>query len=463
MYDTDSYNDSHYLMYPDNTQSISGYMEPRSNSIFNRVMFFGLQYYIKEYLLDIEDQMTQKNVLKAERAWNAHGLPFNRTAWEALRDDLDCKLPVEIQAVAEGSWVHKDNVVIQMQSTDEQFFWLPTWLETTLVQNWFPCTVATSDKDLKLVIEDYLIKTGCENIDAVLPFMVHDFGFRGASSYETACIGGAAHLVNFMGSDTFPAILFINEYYSKLADSERMWGYSIPASNHAVITAWGKPKEFDAYQHIINTFLKEGKLVACVSDSYDFWAAIDAWGTQFRAQIIKSGGRLVVRPDSGDPVDISVQALLKLMGYFGYTLTKTGFKLLPNCIRLIWGDGTNPAIIERVLRAMADNGLAAENIVFGMGAALLQKVDRDMCIFAFKINEEIVNGKCMAVNKNPVTGRGKASKPHRLALVIRDGRYVTIPEAELGNEENQLLTVFKNGELLIDWDFEEIRERAKIK
>jgi nicotinamide phosphoribosyltransferase len=305
------------------------------------------------------------------------------------------------------------------------------------------------------MMKKYLEETGCENIDGVLPFMLHDFGFRGASSLESACIGGAAHLTNFFGSDTYSSMDWISEYYG---DDLKMWGYSIPASNHAVITSW--ENESDAFQNVLDQYLGKDKIVACVSDSYDFYKAIDTWGTKFKKQIEESGGRLVVRPDSGSPVYVSISAIQKLMEYFGYTTNYKGYKVLPNHVRVIWGDGINPARIEEVLYAMQGAELASENIVFGMGAALLQQVDRDVCSFAFKVNEIVSDGIRRPVFKNPVTGRGKASKAGRQALVIEDWKYKTIPEAHLGDRDNILRTVFRDGKLLIDDSFDVIRERA---
>lgn len=455
---TDSYNASHYLMYPPKTTEVSGYIEARSNSIFPNISFFGLQYYLKEYLQNISKNLRNTDLDLVESRWNAHGLPFNKEGWEIIVDDYDGYLPLEIQGVPEGSWIPRGNVLVQCRNTDPRLFWLPTWVETSLVQNtWFGSTVATISKECKINIYNHLVETGCESIDQVLPWTVHDFGLRGVSSFESGCLGGTAHLTNFSGSDTYPANDFIRTYYGM----KDMPSGSIPASNHAVITSWGGPAfEPQAFQNILNTFLKDGKVVACVSDSYDLWNAIDMWGTKFKDQIVNSGGRLVIRPDSGNPVEIVPKAIKELMLHFGYTVNKKGYMVLPNCVRVIWGDGIDPEYIDAVLRAMSLRGLAAENVVFGMGGALLQLVNRDMGSFAFKVNEVVVDGKRRPVFKNPATGQDKSSKPGRQALMKLNGEYVTVPESILGNNKNYLEDVYRDGDILIEYSFQEIRERA---
>lgn len=441
-------------MYPPGMTEGSGYIECRDNSEYENVSFFGLQYIIKRFLM--QEDLTKLDIDYAEKRWNLHGEPFNRAGWERIKE-LGY-YPIEIEAVPEGYWIPKGNVLMQMRSTDPLCYWLPTWLETKFVQLWYPTIVATRDKYNKFMLRKYLEETGCTRIEAVLPFMLHDFGYRGCPCDEAAAIGGAAHLTNFLGTDTFVACDFVRDYYGM-----EMAGFSIPASNHAVITAWGRDFEDEAFQNILDKYLKPGAIVACVSDSYDIYRAIDSWGNKFREQIMNSGGRLVIRPDSGNPENVLLACLNKLFKYFGYTLTPTGHKLLPDCIRMIWGDGLNPKAIDNILYYLASNGIAAENVAFGMGSAMLQEVKRDMISMAFKLNEKVDNGLRLPVQKSPVTGKGKASKPGRQALVTCDGYTFTIPESQLGKRKNLLRPVFRNGELLVNDNFEIIRKRANAK
>lgn len=452
VFKTDSYNSSHYKMYPPGMTEASGYAECRANSDYENVSFFGLQYIIKKHLMENTD-LKNLDIDYAEKRWNLHGEPFPRAGWERIKE-LGY-YPIEIQAVPEGTWLPKDNVVLQMRSTDPLCYWLPTWFETQFDQLWYPIAATTQDKVTKAMLKKYLEDTGCENVEAVLPFMLHDFGYRGCTCYEQAAIGGAAHLVNFSGTDNFPALDMIRDYYH-----EDMAGFSIPASNHAVITSWGKDNEDKAFQNVLDQYLKPGAIVACVSDSYDIYRAVDAWGTKFHDQIVNSGGRLVIRPDSGNPENVLLACMNKLFKYFGYTTTKTGHRLLPDCVRMIWGDGLNKKIIDQTLYFLVSNDIAAENFAFGMGSAMLQELKRDTVSFAFKVNEKVDNGVREPVIKSPVTGRGKASKAGRQALVCCDGYTFSVPETQKGGRENLLRTVYKDGVLLIDEPFSVIKARA---
>lgn len=452
---TDSYNVCHWKLFPEEMVESTGYLECRENGMFENTTFFGLQAWIKQKL--IAEDPSKMDVDDAEVSWNLHGDPFNREGWEYIKD-LGY-YPLEIQAVPEGSWIPRGNVITQIRSTDPKCSWLPNWVETELTQLWYPIVIATSDKYNKFMLWKHLEETGCENIPAVLPYMLHDFGYRGCTCREQAMIGGAAHLLNFEGSDTIAGSHYIRKYYG-----ERMIGCSIPATNHAVITSYGKANEAKAFKKVLDTYLKPGAIVACVSDSYDIYNAVDIWGTEFKDQIINSGGRLVIRPDSGNPEYVLLACMTKLFKYFGYTETKTGHKLLPNYVRMIWGDGITGQRINEILYYMSANNIAAENFAFGMGGGMLQKYNRDSVSFAFKMNERRnADGTVDLVNKEPVTGKGKASKAGRQALVECDDHIFSIPENKLENRENLLRTVYLDGELLVDEPFSVIRERANAK
>lgn len=449
IFNSDSYNGCHFRLYEPGTVETSCYLEARASSKFDNLSIFGIQYFIKKYLM--EEDLSKMDIDRAERMWTNHGEPFNREGWEKIKE-LGY-YPIEIQAVPEGTWLPKDNVILQMRSTDPDFYWLPTWMETQFVELWYPIGVATRSKYAKIMLYRYLKDTGCTDISAVLPFMLHDFGFRACACREMAKIGGAAHLTNFMGTDTFTALPMIEDYYH----SQNV-GFSIPATNHAVITSW--KNEMDAFRKVLAEFLVAGKIVACVSDSYDYYNALNLWCTEFKEQIENSGGRLVLRPDSGNPVHLVTMTVRKLSEHFGYTVNEKGYKVLPHCVRVIWGDGINPAKVDEVLYYLQANGFAAENVIFGMGSALLNEIKRDDVGVALKLNERVTNGERIPVRKNPVTGKGKASKAGRQALIKCDGYYFTVPEEQLGCRQNLLRTVYKDGVLLIDEDFETIRTRT---
>ncbi len=450
---SDSYKASHFLQYPANTTVISSYIESRGG-VFEQTLFFGLQAFIKKNLLK---PFTQADIDEAEVILTAHGLPFNKAGWQYILDTYKGYLPLEIQVVAEGSVVNTHNVLVQVKNTDDNCAWLSSYIETALLRAvWYPTTVATVSYGCKQVIARYLAKTA-DNMDGLL-FKLHDFGARGASSEESAALGGMAHLVNFMGSDTLSAIIAARRYYQ-----EPMAGFSIPAAEHSTITSWGRDGEQAAYANMLKQFSGQGKLVAVVSDSYDLWNAIDnLWGDKLRDAVINSGGTLVIRPDSGDPVQIVSTTIEKLMAKFGYSVNSKGFKVLPACVRVIQGDAICLATIEAILVEMTARGLSADNIAFGMGGELLQKVNRDTQKFAMKASAVCVNGNWRDVFKDPITDSGKRSKKGRLALVKNsEGQYQTIREQDLGQQQNQLRVVYRNGELLVNESLAEIRARVR--
>lgn len=452
--DTDSYKASHWLQYPPNTNSMFSYIESRGGD-YDKTVFFGLQYYLKKYLTH---RVSVEEVEEAKEFFVAHGVPFNYDGWMYVAKELNGKLPVRIRAVPEGTIVSTHNILVSVESTDPKAFWVVSWLETSLLRNiWYGTTVATRSRKIKQIILDSL-RLSSDDPHSEIAFKLHDFGARGVSSQESAMLGGAAHLINFMGSDTVVGIRCANKYYNC-----KMAGFSIPASEHSSITGWGKENEVEAYRNMLNQFAKPGALVACVSDSYDLYNAItDLWGTALKEEIVKSGAILVVRPDSGNPPEVVLQCLKLLDEKFGHTVNGKRYKVLNN-VRVIQGDGVSEHSIQEILDIVLKNGYSATNIGFGMGGQLLQCLNRDTLKFAMKCSSITVNGEERDVFKDPITDHGKKSKSGRLDLVKRDGHFVTIeiPKNEIShNSISEMRTVYENGQILIDDTFEEIRIRA---
>lgn len=447
---TDSYKVSHFAQYPAGTTFVSSYIESRGG-VYPQTVFFGLQAFLKEYL---SKPITAADIDEAEAVSAAHGVPFNRPGWEHILKVHNGFLPIEIEAVAEGSVVPTGNVLVQIMNTDADCAWLTSYIETALLRAiWYPTTVATVSWNCRNIIARYLDDTADSNEG--LPFKLHDFGSRGASSEEAAALGGLAHLVNFMGTDTLSAIMAARRYYG--AD---MAGFSIPAAEHSTITSWGRDGESAAYANMLKQFGGAGRLLAVVSDSYDLWNAIDnLWGGELKAQVEAMGGTLVVRPDSGDPVEVVPLAIEKLMAKFGYRTNSKGYRVLPDCVRLIQGDGVCAASIEAILAAMKAQGLSADNVAFGMGGELLQKVNRDTQKFAMKASAACVNGEWRDVYKDPVTDPGKRSKRGRLALLREGTGYRTVNRSD-APAGNVLVPVFRNGQLLVEWSLDDVRARA---
>ena len=324
---------------------------------------------------------------------------------------------------------------------------------------WYPSTVASLSYYCKQIIKAGLEKSA-DNLDN-LPFKLHDFGARGVSSLESAAIGGLAHLVNFSGTDTLSAIVAANRWYGM---QDTMTAFSIPAAEHSTMTTWGREHESDAYANMLKQFGGEGKTLAVVSDSYDLWNAIDhIWGGDLKQQVQQTGGTLVIRPDSGDPIKVVREALQRLAAKFGTSVNQKGYKLLPSYVRLIQGDGISPASMGKIIEAVIGAGFSSDNITFGMGGGLLQQVNRDTLNFAMKTSSARVDGYWRDVYKDPITSVNKRSKRGRLALVRHQGSFMTIREDELAEQNNLLQDVFLNGELLVDDNFNTIRERSSTK
>ncbi|MEJ8847108.1 nicotinate phosphoribosyltransferase [Variovorax rhizosphaerae] len=450
---TDSYKASHWMQYPPGTQTVFSYIESRGGA-FSHSLFFGLQAYLREYL---STPVTVDDVDEATAMMAVHGEPFNREGWLGLIETHGGRMPVRIRAVPEGSVVPVHNVLATIENTDPKFFWLTSYLETELLRAiWYPTTVATLSAAAKATLLRYLEAT-CDDAQGQIPFKLHDFGARGVSSLESAALGGLAHLVNFMGTDTLIALVAGRRYY----DCD-MAGFSIPAAEHSTITGWGRDRESDAYRNMVTQFGKPGALFAVVSDSYDIFNACDRiWGTELKDLVVQSGATLVVRPDSGDPAETVLRVANILAARFGTTTNSKGFRVLNN-VRIIQGDGVNLDSLRLCLSNLYHNGLSAENIAFGMGGGLLQQVNRDTMQWAMKCSAMQVDGVWRDVWKSPVGDMGKASKKGRITLTRGvDGGVETCRVDDLRDGREDLLeTMFDDGEIVRQTTFDEVRARA---
>jgi nicotinamide phosphoribosyltransferase len=319
-----------WKQYPPGTEYVYSYVEARKGG---PVLNFGLQ----KTIIDLIDQkVTTEDVLAAEKFWTAHGEPFNTDGWLYIANELGGVLPLEIRGIDEGIVLPSGTPVVTIVNTDPKCFWLTTWVETAILRDvWYASSVATTSYNIRQMIMQYLDYSGDPS---GIDFKLHDFGFRGSNSYESSEIGGAAHLISFMGTDTVSGIFGAAKYYG--ADIYAT-AYSVPAAEHSTITSWGRDKECLAYENMINQFSKPGAIYAVVSDSYDIYNAVDnLWGKELRDQIISTGGTLVIRPDSADPVVVLPKLIASLEKSFGVTVNDKGYKVLNN-VRLLWGDGIN--------------------------------------------------------------------------------------------------------------------------
>ena len=451
--DTDSYKASHFLQYPPSTTGLFAYLESRGGR-FPQTLFFGLQAILKSQLLQ---PITSENISEAAELFAQHGLPFAKAGFERIVNLHQGHWPVKIRAVPEGTLVPTHNVLMTVESTDPALPWIVTYLETLILRVWYPVTVATLSLNARSLIETALIQSA-DDPASEIPFKLHDFGARGVSSRESAMLGGMAHLVNFQGTDTVAALVAARNYYGC-----PMAGYSIPAAEHSTMTSWGRSRETEAYQSMLDHFAKPGSIIAVVSDSYDIDNAIaHIWGQQLKPKVIESGATIVIRVDSGDPVEQVLAALNKLDHAFGHHLNSKGFKLL-NHVRVIQGDGIDLDTIQEILDTVLKAGYSASNVVFGMGGALLQKVNRDTQKFAYKVCEATIDGKRIPIRKEPVSDRGKWSKAGRQDLIRNtNGEFqtITVPDTLDQSPESVLQTVYVDGKLQNEATFDEIRKRA---
>lgn len=452
--DTDTYKYSHFLQYRPGVTNISSYISARKCDFTDELVFSGLQPWIIENLEDYV--VTLADVLEAEEYTQAHGVPFNKADFMKL---IGRPIPIKIQALPEGTIVKPGTVMVQVRNTDPTMPWITSFMETSMLRAiWYMTTVATVSREAKKAIHKWLVKTGTPE---EIGFKLHDFMFRGVSSWETGVLGGMAHLINFLGTDTAGALVGAWEYYD-----EPMAGFSIPAAEHSTITSWGRENESSAYRNMVEQFGGPGKIYAVVSDSYDIYHACDViWGQELKQLVLDVGGRLVIRPDSGDPM-VVVPKILEILGErFGYTVNAKGYKVLHDSVRVIQGDGVNLQLINSLYGKLMVLGWSADNVGFGMGGALGQGCDRDDLNFAMKGSAQSMDGgqTWTGFGKDPITQSMKKSLFGRQAVVSNNTDLVNIPEEELSDPmDNYLEDRWENGEFDTYYTFAAVRENAKI-
>lgn len=456
---TDSYKLNHWNQYPAGTEKVYSYFECRKGAKFAETPFFGLQYIIKNHLEGVV--VTREKIENAAKLCKAHfgdEKYFNREGWEYILNSHGGKLPVVIKAVEEGTVVPINNVLMTIENTDNNCFWLTNFLETILSQVWYPITVASLSREVKVTLNEYFTLT---SDGGLLNFGLHDFGFRGASSWESAGIGGAAHLINFLGTDTVVAMEVAVNYYN--ADLNGL-AFSVAATEHSVMTALGKNGEEQVVENLLNEY--PTGILSVVSDSYDIYNFVsNIVGTKFKDRILARDGVFVVRPDSITPThptpeEEMVWIMENLWANIGGTINSKGYKVIDPSVRVLWGDGIDLEGIKKILYAVTKAGFATENIAcFGMGGGLLQKVNRDTQRCAFKCSAQYRDGQWYDIQKNP-KDVSKASKKGKLKLIKVDGEFETVGENDPG--EDYLKVVFYNGVLVNEVDFATVRKNAAL-
>lgn len=471
---TDGYKYTHHRQYPENTEVVYSYFEARKGAKYDETVFVGLQYLIKKYL--VGKVVTREGIEKAAKLSEAYFMNptiFNREMWEYILEKYDGKLPIKIKAVPEGTPVPIDNVLMTVENTDPKCFPLTNHLETLLTHVWHASTVATLSRECKEVMEEYLLETS-DQMDS-LKWQLHDFGMRGVSSMESAGIGGMGHLLNFFGTDTVIAMETAMEYYNA---NPATLAFSVPATEHSVMTSEGPEGEENVIRRVIEQ--NPVGIVSIVGDSYNIEHFTDYYiGKVFKELILARNHdtipcKIVIRPDSvrskdDTPSKQMVWIAKSLWKNFGGTVNSKGFKVLDPHVGMLWGDGIDCHGICEILKELKEAGYSTENVVFGMGGGLLQKVNRDTQRFAFKCSAQKREGKWIDIYKDPMD-KSKASKKGRLRLVKNESGFGTYPETVIDpntgevmdQEPDVLQTVFVNGELVKEYTFDELRENAKL-
>ncbi len=447
---TDNYKHCHYPLYPPGTEYVSSYIESRGGA-WPVTQFVGLQAYLREYLMR---PVTLEDVDEAEYIEREQGMHFNRDNWLGIINDHGGYLPVEIEAVPEGTVLPARNVLVQVINTDPKYYWATSFFETALLRAvWYPTTIGTVSWLSKQVVKEALERTS--DHPELVRHILHDYGARGVSSQQSAALGGLAHLVNFSQSDTVPGILAAKRYYNAGHVSN-----SGPNSEHAGFCAWGRDQEAAALRNMLETYWDHG-VALLLSDTYDHENCVkNIIGGELKEMIEKFPGLVGIRPDSGDIVQVTSDTTEWLMDAFGYETNSKGFRALPPFVRVVQGDGVTFDSLPKVFMEMERRGLAADNAVFGMGGGLLQHWNRDTMNFGQKANAAYVNGEWRDISKNPTGDSMKLSKGGRLALKYENGTYVTVPKGSIPESENVLQPVFRNGKLLKKWDFTELIANA---
>ena len=480
----DFYKADHRRQYPEGTTLVYSNFTPRSDklssipaSIYDgTVTFFGLQFFIKDFLIDawkaeFFDRQKAEVVKKYKRRMNTSlgvgAIPVEHI--EALHD-LGY-LPICIKALAEGSRVHTKVPVLVIYNTHPDFFWLTNYLETILsCYLWKPMTSATVAHHYRVLLDRFAAETGAD--PAFVQFQAHDFSFRGMSGPEDAALSGAGHLCSFVGTDSVPAIDLIEDYYNGDAEKELI-GCSVPATEHSVMCMGTMEGEIETFRRLITKLYPAG-IVSIVSFTWDFWQVITGFAVELKTEILAREGKVVFRPDSGDPVKIICGdpeapadtpafkgAVDCLWDIFGGTTTEKDFKVLDSHVGLIYGDSITLTRAEAILSGLKAKGFASSNVVFGAGSYTYQYATRDTFGFAVKSTYGEVNGVGREIYKDPKTDDGiKKSARGRLKVTNIDGVYCMADrQATIDEPDDCMRLVFRDGKLLVDDSIAAIRGR----
>lgn len=463
---TDVYKMGHMQQYAPGVNKVYSYLMARSSKTFNKAQFIGLQYPLMEYLCTrLTPEMGEEFIENRNAILGGNSEEIN----SKIRDL--CNLgyfPLEIKAVEEGSILPVRNALMTITNTDPKFYWTVGFVESLLLKVWYPITVGTTSFHYREVVEKFFKATVDNDQMGLKGFMVHDFGYRGDTSEEGAALSGMCHLANFLGSDTVPARKFAQKYYG--ATEPIM--LSVPASEHSVMCSFSRENELAGFENMLDKY--PTGIVSIVSDTFNLWDVLTKFAEQLKPRILARQGKVVFRPDSGNPENIicgdpaapqgsppSKGAIRLLEEKFGASVNSKGYKVLHPSVGLIYGDGMYLERYQRTLNRMKDMGYAASNLVIGVGG-ILRNHSRDTLGFAQKATYVEVNGESREIEKDPITDPGKRSHKGLIRLTWdAEHGYVTEDQVTPNEEQMGLLqTVFLNGKLTRQCTLQDIRARV---
>lgn len=455
----DSYKYSHASQYPNNMVSMYDYMAARSDKVYKKVCFAGLQPYLEM----LANGVTTADVEEANDFANKHGISFDRKGWDYIAEDLDGKFPIIIKAVPEGSIIPVGMPLVTVESTDKAVACNAGWVETLLLKVWYPTTIATKSYHVRKMLLKYGSPEWAQ-------FAYHNFGDRGSSSVESAAIGGFAHLILFMGTDNFHALKLCNDVYN-----EPIAGYSVFASEHSTTTSHGiNGEEQFVYDQLLDN--PDAPIMSFVADSYDVYNFTN-FCTKPDSRIRKliesrPHQKLVLRPDSGEPIEVLTRILQIMVINKCFTPeTDIEGKAYAKDFGILWGDGITPETIELILKTFTEAGYAAENFVFGSGGDIMQNVNRDILGFAIKcssitvIPEKDCPNHTMDIDvfKDPITDPGKKSLKGKVTTYYNKATktyFVDTIGRDSETIKEVLIPVFEEGKILKRYSMLEIRENS---
>ena len=471
---TDFYKIGHPFQYPKGTTLVYSNLTPRKSRIpgVNEMVFFGLQYFIKEYLIDSFNknffQRPKDVVMNEYKRRIKTSLGSDLPSYEHIERLYDLGyLPIEIKAVPEGSSVKMRVPVLTIVNTLPEFYWLTNFVESLMSAIlWQPCTSATIAREYRKIFDKFAEETGMPK--EFVQWQGHDFSFRGMSSLESAVLSGMAHLLYFTGTDTIPAIDALEQFYNANSDNELIGG-SVPATEHSVMCSGSKDGELETFHRLITEVYPNG-IVSIVSDTWDLWKVCTEYLTALKDHILARDGKVVIRPDSGDPVNIICgdpngktenerKGVVELLwDVFGGTVTDKGYKLLDPHIGAIYGDSITLQRATEICQRLKDKGFASQ-VVFGVGSFTYQHNTRDTFGIAMKATYVEIGDEAREIFKNPVTDDGtKQSATGLLCVKKENGEYVLVDKVSWEQEqESELKTVFKDGKLVKEFSLSEIR------